>query len=193
MKKDTNSLRNSGLSKVWGKIVRPFQRNRPISKANLEETSTLKPSQYFLAEDDADVDYVFDRLRAYCYERFLETREMGLGSYLPEAPNLFWESGKLDPGRSYFYLKKHNEIGWLFERSGYGWVISRCEKIVEQDLFMRREEAWDVVNLFKLDGPFEHYRVASEKTGGQLISFLLYRRIAFEEVVSVDLQDWLTI
>ncbi|MFK7823136.1 MAG: hypothetical protein AB8G05_03205 [Oligoflexales bacterium] len=192
MKKGTYTLRNSGLSKVLGQILRPFQRSRPTSQVGTSELK-LEPSQYILAEDEADVDRVFDRLRSYCYARFLETRETASDESLPEAPSLFWESGKLEPGRSYFYLKKHNEIGWLFERSGYGWVISRCEKIVGQSLFMRREEAWDLVNLYKLDGPFEHYRVASEKTGGQLISFLLYRKIAFEEVVSVDLQDWLTI
>ena len=192
MKKGANTLRNSGLSKVWGHILRPFQKNRPVTELNFHEAG-LKPCQYLLAEDEEDVDRIFDRLRSYCYQRFLETREMDDEGYLPQAPSLFWESGKLEPGRSYFYLKKHNEIGWLFERSGYGWVISRCEKIVGQSLFMRREEAWDLVNLYKLDGSFEHYRVASEKTGGQMISFLLYRKIAFEEVVSVDLQDWLTI
>ena len=192
MKKGTNTLRNSGLSKVWGQILRPFQRNRPATEVTTHE-APLEPSHYSLAEDEIDVDRVFARLRDYCYARFLETRQTGYDEFVPQAPSLFWESGKLEPGRAYFYLKKHNEIGWLFERSGYGWVISRCEKIVEQSLFMRREEAWDLVNLYKLDGPFEHYRVASEKTGGQLISFLLYRKIAFEEVVSVDLQDWLTI
>lgn len=192
MKKSLNTLTNTRLSKVWGQILRPFQRSRPIPEAELGSLSA-EPSHYQLAEVEADVDLVFDRLRSYCYERFLETRETPYDEVLPESPSLFWESGKLEPGRSYFYLKKHNEIGWLFERSGYGWVISRCEKIVGQSLFMRREEAWDLVNLYKFDGPFEHFRVASEKTGGHLMSFLLYRKIAFEEVVSQDLQDWLTI
>jgi hypothetical protein len=60
-----------------------------------------------------------------------------------------FEWGKMAPhGNKYFYVKAHNNIGWLFETSAAGWVISPSEKIVGRDLFIRKGGAFDIANLY---------------------------------------------
>ena len=91
------------------------------------------------------------------------------------------ESGWVDPGRRYFYLKPFGRPGWLFERSGSGWVVSRCEKIVAKDLFLRKGEPWDVVSLFKLEGG-KRLRVGSSLAGDEIVNFSLYEKLMVNAV-----------
>ena len=100
------------------------------------------------------------------------------------------ETGRLGPKRPYFYLKPINETGWLFERSGSGWVVSRAEKIVGADTFLRRGEPWDIVTLHEAmpavadrdRGSTGTIRVTSQRIGGELIPFSVYESKLGEEL-----------
>lgn len=94
----------------------------------------------------------------------------------PGLPAFFIETGLIDPGRRYFYVKPKNAPGWLVEESTSGWVVSRSEKIVGQDLFLRKGEAWDIASLFQ-KGTLPRPRVSSSLTRDQIISLALYGRI----------------
>ena len=62
------------------------------------------------------------------------------------------------------------------EESTSGWVVSRSEKIVGQNLFLRKGEAWDIASLFQ-KGTLPRPRVSSPLTRDQIISLALYGRI----------------
>lgn len=94
------------------------------------------------------------------------------------------ESGRVASKRLYFYLKPLNEIGWLFERSGSGWVVSRAEKIVGQGTFMRPPDAWDIVVLHKsLESP-GLVRVSSQRFSTELMPFSVYEQKLLTAVLS---------
>ena len=92
------------------------------------------------------------------------------------APGFVRESGKLAPGRPYFFLKPLNSRGWLFERSGRGWVVTPAEKIVDRDLFLRDEEPFDIVTLYLARDSAVFPRVKAKSFGGALLSFAVYEQ-----------------
>lgn len=140
----------------------------------------LKPEpEYHLIQEKDQSDQIFHRLkRSLFYEATSSNAKNsgeGFGFY-------FKESGRLEPGRPYFYLKKSGQKGWLFERSGIGWLVTRCEKIMERELFLRLEEPTDIVTaFFSKDNP-ESYRISSELLGGELVSFLVYERLMARQI-----------
>ena len=92
----------------------------------------------------------------------------------------FVEHGQLSEKRKYFYVQPINEDGWLFERSPYGWTISRASKIVESQTFLRNSDAWDVVVLFKPDHPDGLIRLSSKRLSHDLICFPIYHQMLME-------------
>jgi hypothetical protein len=91
-----------------------------------------------------------------------------------QPPRLMWESGNITGHRPYFFIQPWNEMGYLFEMTQRGWVISRAEKIISLDRFMRQLSAWDHVVLYEsgeLDGTI---RVRSDQWGEDHVSLPLY-------------------
>lgn len=175
-----------GLSKIWRSWIPALGAAGQEKASDIGLQAPYADFSYSLAQDSSQIDKVFARLQEYCYGRYLQSRRLESGGSI----GLFWEAGKLEEGRPYFFIKLSGEIGWLFERSGSGWVIARSEKITHQDLFLRRHEPWDYVNVYMSEVHLEHSRVRAGRSGNHLISFLLYRRLAFEEIVSPGLLDW---
>ena len=161
-----------------------------LNKSSLEpdnKKAYKPPQRYELIRQNTTADRYFDRLQNTLYD-FLQhvQNSENTNLYSPSEEQIFWESGKLNPGRPYFFLKPLNESGWLFERSGLGWTISFCEKIVHQNLFLRRYEAWDITNLYMPVEGTEYCRVSSSLFGEQLVSFKIYERKIIEEIWGPD-------
>lgn len=117
------------------------------------------PQDYQLSTDEQLADEVFIKLKEGIF-RALDQQ----GAPSPSAqPAIFREHGMTAGNTPYFYLKPVNEKGWLFERSGAGWVVTRAQKIVGEDLFLRGVSAWDVANIYALD---DLETDAGTKTGG---------------------------
>ena len=128
-----------------------------------------KRVEWIPVEDSQRVRESFIQLRDVFYLWNLKSKP-GPG----KAPRLMWESGNVTGYRPYFFLQPWNEMGYLFEMTQRGWVISRAEKIISLDRFMRQLSAWDVVVLYEageLDGTL---RVKSELWGEDLVSLPLY-------------------
>jgi hypothetical protein len=87
---------------------------------------------------------------------------------------MFREAGRLAPNRAYFYLKPQNQQGWLFERSGAGWVVTPADKIVAQDLFLRGTETLDHVALYLAKDRPGVPRVKSRAAGEDLLALAVY-------------------
>ena len=65
-------------------------------------------------------------------------------------------------------------MGYLFEMTQRGWVISRAEKIINLDRFMRQLTAWDHVVLYESNEAQGTLRVKSEQWGEDMVSIPLY-------------------
>ena len=65
-------------------------------------------------------------------------------------------------------------MGYLFEMTQRGWVISRAEKIINLDRFMRQLVAWDHVVLYESSELNGTLRVKAEQWGDDLVSLPLY-------------------
>ena len=135
--------------------------------------------EYHLIQEKDFSDQIFQRLKQ---SLFYSANASNADNQ--EGPGIvyFKESGRLEPGRLYFYLKKSGQQGWLFERSGIGWLVTRCEKISERDLFLRLEEPTDIVTAFFSKEKPGSYRISSELMGGELISFLVYERLMARQI-----------
>ena len=91
------------------------------------------------------------------------------------------EQGSTEDGRSYLFMKPMNEHGWLIEKSRTGWRISRAEKIVGQNLFLRsNEDPWDLVTLWSDPKGQLLNRVRSERFGNELLTVSEYERRLME-------------
>ena len=156
--------------------------NSPSNYQLVKERPSRLQDDFVLVEDRRTLDQIFLRLRGqFCDPSVRRTKSLGKKTIIKE-------TGKLDPDRLYFYLKPLNQSGWLFERSGSGWLVSRAEKIVGQNTFMRSHEPWDRVTVFdgksgKLNAP----RITSDRLGAELVSFAVYeeklRSTITEEIV----------
>lgn len=148
------------------------------------------PQDYQMSLDQRYVDEVFGRLR----ENIFRTLDEATVVSAHGQPGIFREFGTTGGKTPYFYLKPLNEKGWLFERSGSGWVITRSEKIVGEDLFLRGVAAWEVANLFSVQpsgqavkfsgkggqGPVP--RVMSRALGKELLSLPVYQHKLLREL-----------
>lgn len=147
-------------------------KSRPISAAD----------HYALIHDDDTLDGVFHRLKAAMFSDIDEQRAKLLAQGIITPPMLR-EHGRVSAKRQYFYIKPPRDTGWLFERSGTGWVISRADKVVEENLFIRRGEPWDIVAVFGSDKATT-LRVSSPRLRADLLSFNVYQRKLMDSVMS---------
>lgn len=152
----------------------------------LYNSARLDPCSYSVIDSSKkdEADQYFESLRKAIYTGLDQDRKVERSSVLP--PKLFTERGKLESGRSYFFLKPKDEPGWLFERSGPGWTISRCEKISEQNLFLREREAWDIVTLYSPHLRHSSLRVKSKRAGDDVLSFPVYQKMMVDAVISAS-------
>ena len=135
-----------------------------------------------LSESRGEEDEYFEHLRQTIFWECAGVSDIPRDGVNRSRAIFICESGWVDPGRRYFYLKPFGSPGWLFERSGAGWVVSRSEKIVSRDLFLRRGSPWDVVTLFKRPGG-QRLRVASNLTQEEIIPFSQYERMMVKAVL----------
>jgi hypothetical protein len=69
------------------------------------------------------------------------------------------------------------------EKSAVGWRISRAEKIVGQNLFLRSNEApWDMATLWSDEKGEGLRRVSSSRVGKDLLSISEYERRLVESL-----------
>lgn len=139
----------------------------------------LATREYVPLESERDVLAYFDRLKARLVQSSQKRRP-------GESPFFRAETGMLPGKRRYFYLAPWNEAGWLFEQSPSGWVVSQAEKIVAQNTFLRRYEAWDIVTLHAPNDGASLIRVSSRRFGDELLSFPLYEE-AMERHLGINL------
>ena len=150
------------------------QTSRSVLRGKIWETSVSLPQQS-LPFEAAALDRCFEDLRLSLLE------EWGRHEKFNASMPLFIEKGRIADGRAYFYIKPKDLSGWLFERSGRGWTVSRCEKIGSQDLFLRKGETIDIVAVEE-DSPREFPRVSSSMLGWDPVSLRVYKQYMAREV-----------
>jgi hypothetical protein len=140
-------------------------KDRPLS---LEE-------RYRVIDDARHVETVFKRLAAplmeLCDAVSAKARQQNSGRVVLR------ELGTTDDRRSYVFMKPMNEYGWLIERGGAGWRVSRAEKIIGADMFMRSNaDPWDLVTLWQDPKGEGLTRVKSQRFGHELMTVTEYER-----------------
>ena len=133
-----------------------------------------QPSLPAVPFEETALDRCFEELRLALLEEWGHLRQNG---HVP----LFVEKGRIEDGRAYFYIKPKDLCGWLFERSGKGWTVSRCEKTGTQDLFLRKGETVDIVAVAE-DSSREFPRVSSSMLGLDPVSLRVYKQYMAREV-----------
>ncbi len=156
-----------GGKKTEGPIAGSGSQAKALMKSAPERLSL----NYRVMTDPERIDHLFFRLRDDFYGLIEKHRRARQG-----ASPFIREAGRLPPDRPYFYLKPLNEPGWLFERSGQGWTVSRAEKIVSKDTFVRTSQVWDQVVLHESEpGVAALPRVSSPQLGAEMVSFGIYQ------------------
>jgi hypothetical protein len=159
---------------VIPKFIKSFKKLRSrrsqapeeVSAAAVAESRLTLP-RYSMVMDSAVIEAAFARMRNLFEENLYDPKKL--------APRYQFERGRLAEDRSYFYLAPWHEEGWLFERGPTGWIVSRAEKIVQQNTFMRRAEAFDSVTLYQADGEKDAcLRLESIAMGPDLMTFPVY-------------------
>jgi hypothetical protein len=127
--------------------------------------------RYRLVEDEDFGNEVFGRLQ----QRLFMLANQGLSDRTGQKI-VYKERGRMAPGRPYFFLKPHGSSGLLFERSGPGWVVSRAEKIVDRDLFLRDGPVLEHANVFLAADRSPLPRIKSDSLGNELLAFAVYEQ-----------------
>lgn len=165
------------LSNIFKKSESHLESQKSIKSSadRNQETSPYQRNRYHLSKNAAKENQTFLELKNSLFAKMDEQRASLLNQGLI-APQFFRESGKFADERKYFFIKPNSQKGWLFERSGNGWVTSRCEKIQATNTFLRGVEVWDIVTLFAPETHFEApYRVSSQRYGSDIISIEVYK------------------
>lgn len=157
-------------SNAQGDPRRPLVVSRPPSLAD----------SYHLVYDDHVAETLFQKLRGGLFdatapESDVAGRTVGLGARAWVGPVTFREFGRLGMDRSFFFLQPQSELGFLFERSGPGWVIARAQKVAEGK-YVREGESWDAVTLFMREGVAQDPRISSSRMGPDLVTLSVYRQ-----------------
>jgi hypothetical protein len=150
-----------------------LMKDRPLS---LEE-------RYRITDDARAVESVFKRLAVplmdVCDQISFVEREK------PQGRVVLRELGNTADRRSYLFMKALNDYGWLVERGGAGWRVSRAEKIIGQDMFLRSsDDPWDVATVWSDPKGEGMPRVRSTRFGGELMSVTEYERRLVEAMRS---------
>ncbi len=179
------AARKWGISPASGSDLALFKNS---GKAKRSESRLMKSrpaslaDDYGLIHDDDTLDGVFHRLKAAIFSDIDDQRAKRLAGG-QVTPHVLREHGRVTANRHYFYIKPPRDTGWLFERSGTGWVISRADKVVEDNLFIRRGEPWDIVAVFGSKNN-SALRVSSPRLRADLLSFNIYQRKLMDCIVN---------
>lgn len=131
--------------------------------------------RYCEMADDETVETFFRRLQHRVYrevDRYNAHDKVGAKVHR----RILRETGRLNDRRPFFFVQPVNEAGWLFEKGTHGWRISRAQRIVSQQTFMRQHESWDVVTLHTCSGGGGPPRVDSLKFKTDLVSYAVYEQ-----------------
>lgn len=169
---------------IWSRFTGSLGLSKKTStETNLDEVMSYRTEPhsfssldwYELSEDTDLSRRYFRRLQRTIYRQLDKVRATDNAGML-KTPVMFRETGELAGHRKYFFLQRPNEIGWMFERTRTGWVVSRCERIVSQGTFLRQGDAWDIVSLYSSKSHNIPPRVSSFRAGGEMISYLVYEQ-----------------
>jgi hypothetical protein len=129
--------------------------------------------RYAVLQEPTDIDGAFRLLRK---ELLLEVDKLNEAAREEDGSRLIQrEIGVTAEKRHFLFLKPFNDYGWLLERSGAGWRVSRAEKIVSQDMFLRSNaDPWDLVNVYEDPSGEGAHRVKSQRFGGALLALPVY-------------------
>lgn len=161
-------------------LVKQSPPNIPIDlkfspRAIVQQRPAHFEDRYIVSESKQMVDDAFLSLRRSLFDdcdaqTALARRQQG-------GRMIFREQGKTSEGRPFMFFKPFNDFGWLIERSGAGWRISRAEKIVSQQIFLRGNgDPWDIVLLYADPKGEGAIRVKSQKFGNTLMSLPVYEQ-----------------
>ncbi len=166
-----------GLSRVkgsWLRYLNPFSWRAQKTTSRILITGSSKEPLLSVEPliDPQVIDEVFGRIQQAITRQIAKP----YGHNAAEVrlwPRWSFESGRIYPGQRYFFAKPHGQRGFLFEQTGAGWLISKSEKIVDRDLFLRSYEVWDLVCLYRAGKTF---RAESSRHGSGAMSLTLYER-----------------
>lgn len=145
-------------------------------EARAPRTPETLEQRYVLVDEDAVADQVFERLRRRVFQLLDQN---------PRETSVLRETGRIAPGRPYFYLKPASGIGFLFERTGSGWVVAPAEKIVARDLFLRQGAPRERATLYAsrdAGASGAAPRVRSPLFGDALTPFAVYEQKLLERL-----------
>lgn len=150
--------------------AKPAKASKPVPRKSLVKSRPVSLEQRYELLDHVELaDEIFSTLKARVFA------QVAKGPYLKEA-------GKLAGNRPYFYVKPLGEKGFLFERSGKGWVVTPAEKIVGRDLFLREQAPLDVVSLYLAKDQASFPRVKSVTGGDALLAFSVYEQRMLSQI-----------
>lgn len=171
----------------------PFRQNGGLESASAARSKrrphrelvvnrpSLSMDRYQINDNERQVDEVFGRmvggLMELCDSLSMNARRGKDGQVVLR------EQGSTEDGRNYIFMKPMNQHGWLMEKSRTGWRISRAEKIVGQNLFLRsNEDPWDVATLWSDPTGERLMRISSSRFGRDLLSISEYERRLAEAI-----------
>ena len=171
-------LLRRGLDRVRNLATKP---PRPVSKAARAPAVLVKDrpihfeERYAVAENARVIDEAFGGLRrklfGECEAISSEARQNDSGRIILR------EQGTTSEGRQFLFFKPFSDFGWLIERSGAGWRVSRAEKIISQQMFLRSHaDPWDVVLMYQDPKGEGIQRVKSHRFGNTLMSLAVYEQ-----------------
>jgi hypothetical protein len=161
-----------------GQVKTAPRRNRKSEVALVKSRPSSIETDYEILDDTKELDQLFGRMR----EQILHNDDL-LSTKKGPTVRPLRESGRIAPERPYFFIKPLNETGLLFERSGAGWVVSRAEKIVQDDTFIRSSNVWDIVTIYApRQGVEGTARVSSERLGLDRVAFPVYTQALAESM-----------
>jgi hypothetical protein len=111
-----------------------------------------------LSRDVLKVEKAFEMFRGLVFLHLDHLRE---SSTSRQCQQIHREGGKINGGRRYFFIQQFNTKGWLVERSGLGWVVSRAEKIAQRNLFVRHGAPFDIVSILEPADGSDRFRIRS--------------------------------
>jgi hypothetical protein len=154
--------------KQFKKVIKNFMgrgtADIPKEPSKLHVVSAARVKELFdeveleLARDTQKIDKAFDAFKSLVYSELDQLRESSEARHWQQ---IHREGGKINGGRRYFFIQQFNTRGWLVERSGLGWVISRAEKIAQQNLFVRHGTPFDIVSILEPADGSDRFRIRS--------------------------------